>query len=179
MKQGLSGEDTFQWLYFGKINTTAALSTLSRKLPGIDENIFSANFHSVAIHPYRRILPNLASGHVVLPPVPRAGHDLSVHDTLAQRASPVQAGIVDGIELATDIGQSNGFALNLKLPDRSRGDLIGLCCSRKRHLLFSLLFRSDSVISVAFVLSAPASPTNFYFPFPIAVPVSAPPSLPF
>src|SRR6266852_1053355 len=164
MKQGLSGEDTFQWLYFGKINTTAALSTLSRKLPGIDENIFSANFHSVAIHPYRRILPNLACGHVVLPPVPRAGHDLSVHDALAQRASPVQASIVDGIELATDIGQRNGFALNLKLPDRSRRDFIGLCCSRKRHLLLSPGYEPR----VAPVSNSLARLANFFFPISIS-----------
>ena len=87
--------------------------------------------------------------------MPRAGHDLPVHDSLAERAPSVQAGIVDGVELATDIGQRNGLALDLKLPDRSRRDFIGLRCSSKRHLVFSLPFRSDSVISVTFVLSTP------------------------
>src|SRR5712664_2677640 len=111
-------------------------------LPRIYKNIFPPNLYSIAIHSHRGILPNLAGGHVVLPPVPRAGHNLSVHYTLAQRTPSVQAGIVDGVELATYVGQRNGFALDLKLPDSSRTDLIRLRSSRKRHVVFSLLVKS-------------------------------------
>src|SRR6266853_6382551 len=133
------------------------------KLADIDKNIFPPNLHSVAIHADRGVLPDLAGGHVVLPSVPRAGHDLPVHDALTERPAPVEAGIVDGIELATDIGQRNGFALNLKLPDRSRRDFIGLCCSRKRHLLLSPGYEPR----VAPVLNSLARLANFYFPFSI------------
>src|SRR2546425_12918029 len=93
-----------QWVYFGKISITVLFSIIYSISPGIHKNIFSANLHSVAIHPHRRILPDLAGGHVVLPPMPGAGDDLPIHDPLAQWAPPVQAGVVDGIELATDIG---------------------------------------------------------------------------
>src|ERR1700731_804409 len=71
--------------------------------------------------------------------MPRASHYVSVHNTLAQRPATMEAGIVDGIELAPDICQSNRFALHLKLSNRSRSDFIRLCCSRKRHLVFTLL----------------------------------------
>src|SRR5712664_2521648 len=108
-------------------------------LPRIYKNIFPPNLYSIAIHSHRGILPDLAGGHVVLPPVPRAGHNLSVHYTLAQRPPSVQASIIDGVELAAYVGQRYGFALDLKLPDRSRRDFIRLCCSRKRHLVFTLL----------------------------------------
>src|SRR5713101_826006 len=109
------------------------------KLARIHENVISANLKGVAIHPHRWVLGNLAGGHIVLPAMPRAGHDVPVHDPLAQRPAPMQAGIVDGVELAAHIGKGNGFALHLKLPDRSRRDFVRLCCSRKPHLVFSLL----------------------------------------
>src|SRR6266478_1097073 len=161
---------------FRRINITYLQSTLCGKLSCIHKNIFSSNLHRVAIHPHRRILPNLAGGHVVLPSMPRAGHDLPIHDALTERSAPVEAGIVDGIELATDIGQRNGFALDLKLPDRSRRDFISLRCSRKRHLLLSPGYEPR----VASVLNSPALLISiFLFPFSIAVPASARPSLPF
>src|SRR5256884_9677980 len=81
---------------------------------------------------------NLAGGHVVLPAMPRASHYVSVHNALAQWPATMEAGIVDGIELAADICQGNRFALHLKLSSRSRGDFIRLCCSLKRHLVFTL-----------------------------------------
>src|SRR5207245_10849852 len=85
-----------QWLYFGKISITVLFSITYSTSPGIHKNIFSANLHSVAIDPHRRILPDLAGGHVVLPSMPRAGHDLPVHDALTERSAPVEAGVVDG-----------------------------------------------------------------------------------
>src|SRR6266478_4188993 len=69
--------------------------------------------------------------------MPRTSQYVSVHNTLAQRPATMETGIVDGIELAADICQSNRFALHLKLSNRSRGDFIRLCCSRKRHLVFT------------------------------------------
>src|SRR5260370_28146035 len=107
---------------------------LYSKLARIHKNVFPTNLHGVAIDPHRGILPDLAGGHVVLPPVPWAGHDLPVHYALAQRPTSVQAGIVDGVELAAYVAERNGLAFNLKLPDRSRRDFVPLCCSRKRHL---------------------------------------------
>src|SRR6267378_2921388 len=127
---------------FRQISLNVVLSMFYRNLSRIHKNIFPTNLYSIAIHPHRGILPDLTGGHVVLPPVPWAGHNLCVHDALAQRSAPVQAGIVDGVELATHVGQRNGFALDLKLPDSSRTDLIRLRSSRKRHVVFSLLVKS-------------------------------------
>src|SRR2546429_6134759 len=50
---------------------------------------------------------NLAGGHVVLPAMPRASHYVSVHNALAQWPATMEAGIVDGIELAADICQGD------------------------------------------------------------------------
>src|SRR5258708_29512331 len=69
--------------------------------------------------------------------------------------------IVDGIERASDIGQRNGVALNLKRPDRSRRDFIGLCCSRKRHR-FLLSSRS-----VSLPIASDATGFDFYFSIPL------------
>src|SRR5260370_27221476 len=102
---------------FWRINITCLLSTFCGKLSGIHKNIFSANLHSVAIHTDRGVLPDLAGGHVVLPSVPRAGHDFPVHDALTERPPPAKAGIFHGIELATYIHQPKIFAPTLKLPD--------------------------------------------------------------
>src|ERR1700694_3477524 len=71
--------------------------------------------------------------------MPWASHFVSVHNSLAQRPAPMEACIVDGIELAGHICQGNRFALHLKLSDRSRCDFICFRCSRKRHLVFTLL----------------------------------------
>src|SRR4029077_19235630 len=89
-------------------------------LADIHENVFAANLNGVAIHAHCRVLANLAGGHIVLPAVPWTGYDVPVHHALAQGTAPMQAGIVDGIELAAYIGKGNGFALDLKLADRSR-----------------------------------------------------------
>src|SRR5713101_7796753 len=137
------------------------------KLDCIDENVFSTNLQGVAVHPYGWILANLAGGHVILPAMPRASHFVSVHNTLAERPAAMHAGIVDGVELSAHIGQGNRLALHLKLSDRSRRDLVRFRCARKCHLVFSLLFPSDSVSSVAFVLNAQAARliSIFHFPF--------------
>src|SRR5260370_42628195 len=110
------------------------------KLDRIHENVTSAILKGVAIPPHRWVLGNLAGGHIVLPAMPRAAHEAPVPDPLAQRPAPMQAGIVDGVELAAHIGKGNGFALPLKLPDRSRRDFVRLRCSSKPHLVDSLLF---------------------------------------
>src|ERR1700687_4060434 len=128
-----------RWPYFGKCNITYLFSMCYNHLACIHENIFSTNFNGVAIHAHSWILANLARGHVVLPAMPRTSQYVSVHNTLAQRPAAMEAGIVDGIELAADICQGYRFALYLKLSNRSPRDFIRLCCSRKRHLVFTLL----------------------------------------
>src|SRR5260370_23704370 len=138
-------------------------------LASIHENILSANLEGVAIYPHRRILADLAGSHIVLPAVPRASHDVPIHDPFAQRPTPMEASIVDGIELAAHIGQSNCFALHLKLADRSRRDFIRLCCSCKPHLVVSFLFPiSVSLPSVSSVL-------NSFFSFFLSILAYSPP----
>ena len=105
---------------------------------GVHKNVFPANLDAVAINTHSRVLADLTRGDVVLPPMPRAGNYVLVHDPLAQRPAPVQAGIIDGIELAPHVGQSNRFALYLELSDRSRRDFVRFRCSRKRHLRLPL-----------------------------------------
>src|ERR1700674_1795366 len=137
-----------RWPYFGKGNITCLFSICYNYLAGINENIFSTSFNGVAIHPHSWVLANLARGHVVLPAMPRASDYVSVHNTLAQWPATMEAGIVDGIELAADICQGNRFALHLKLSNRSRGDFIRLCYSRKRHLVFTLLRNGSNFVSL-------------------------------
>src|SRR5260370_26165814 len=119
-----------RWPSSLRINLNALSSIFYGNSGGIDENVFSANLKRVAIHPYCRVLADFAAGHVVLPAVPWARDSLPVHDPLAQRPAPVQAGIVDGVKLAPHIRQGNCFALDLKFSNRTRPDLILLCFSR-------------------------------------------------
>src|SRR6266446_4367688 len=149
---------------FRQISLNVVLSMFYRNLSRIHKNIFPPNLYSIAIHSHRGILPDLASGHVVLPPVPWAGHNLCVHDALAQRSPPVQASIIDGVELATYVGQRNGFALDLKLPDRSRSDFIRLRRSRKRHLVFTLLRYRSLPIKSSTRSSSCTAPISFPLP---------------
>src|SRR6266481_3502025 len=150
---------------FRQISLNVVLSMFYRNLSRIHKNIFPTNLYSIAIHPHRGILPDLTGGHVVLPPVPWAGHYLAVHDALAQRPPSVQASIIDGVELATHVGQRYGFALDLKLPDRSRRDFIRLCCSRKRHLVFTLLRYGSLLLSLQ--LDRALAPLQFLFLYPL------------
>src|SRR5260370_27596445 len=127
------------------------------KLVGIHENIFAANFDSITIHSHRGVLANLAGGHVLVPPMPGTRYDFPVHDSLAQRPNPMQTGIVDGIELAAHIGHGNRFALHLELSNRSRRDFIRLRCSRKRHLVFTLLRRRMYLANIQISAGSAAS----------------------
>src|SRR6266436_9045288 len=104
---------------------------------GFNENIFTADFYAVAIHPHGWILADFASSYIVLPPMPGARHYVPIHYSLAQRPPAVQAGIVDCIVLTANVRQGDRLALYLELPDRSRSNLIRLCSPRKRHRLFS------------------------------------------
>src|SRR5712691_9787298 len=107
-------------------------------LAHVDEDVFSADLQGIAIHAHGGVLADLAGGYVVLPAVPGTRHYRAIHYPLAQRPAPVQAGIVDGVELSGNIGQGNGLAFHLKLPDRSRRNFIRFRCSHKPHLVFSL-----------------------------------------
>src|SRR6266403_1466814 len=104
-------------------------------LTGVNENILTTDFYAVAIHPHGRVLADFACRYIVLPPMPRAGHHVAVHYSLAQRPAPVQAGIVDGVELAVNVCQGDRFAFDLELSNRSQSNLIRLRSPRKRHLL--------------------------------------------
>src|SRR5712691_1505733 len=84
--------------------------------------------------------------------MPRAGHHVAVHNSLAKRPPAVQAGIVDGIELATNVRQGDRFTLDLELPDRPRSNLIRLRGPRKRHCILSSPF--FSALSVPFALDS-------------------------
>src|SRR5207245_7141260 len=94
--------------------------------------------------------------YVILPAVPGTGHQIPVHNALAQRPAPVQARIADRIILSADVGQGNCLALDLEFPNGPRGDLVRLGSSRKRHLFFSLLIPSVR-FSAASVLNPSAS----------------------
>jgi hypothetical protein len=89
--------------------------------------------------------------YVELPAVPRAGHDFAVQHPLSERAAPVQAGAVDGVEFASYIGHSYGFSFDLKLADGSSGQLVYIDGSHESHIsrlvcqellrLFRIIFR--------------------------------------
>src|SRR5437899_10863046 len=72
--------------------------------------------------------------------MPGARHDVAVHQPLAECSAPVQAGIVNGVELTANVRQGDRFALDLELSNRSLTNLIRLRGPRKRHDPFSLPF---------------------------------------
>src|SRR5260221_12668240 len=98
---------------------------------GFNENIFTADFYAVAIHPHGWILADFASSYIVLPPMPGARHYVPIHYSLAQRPPAWQPGIADGIVLTTNVRQGDRLALSLEIPNRSRRNLIRLCTPRK------------------------------------------------
>src|SRR6266852_444455 len=132
-------------------------------LTGVNENIFTPDFYAVAIHPYGWVLADFACRYIVLPPVPRAGHHVAVHHSLPQRPAPVQAGIVDGVELAANVRQGNRLALDLELSNRSWSKLIRLRCPRKRHCPFSLPLLLCALCALCVKFLLPLSPGHASF----------------
>src|SRR5207302_6815250 len=127
---------------------------------------------------HRWVLADLTGRHVVLPPMPRASHNVLVHDALAQRPAAMQAGIVDSMELAPYIGQGNRFAFHLELSNRSRRDFVRLCCSRKRHLRWPLPFRPSLGYLLSVLISTvPDQLSAFIYHASIDVPRFASPCL--
>src|SRR6266481_9826842 len=114
-------------------------------LAHVDENILPADLQGIVIHAHRRVLADFAGGHVVLPAVPGTSHYRSIHDSLSQGPTPVQTGIVDGVELAPNIGQGDGLALYLEFPDRSRRDFIRFRYSYKPHVV-SLSYATPRIL---------------------------------
>src|SRR6266571_5008163 len=95
-------------------------------LPSIYEDVFAPDLDSIAIPSHRRVLLYLPRSHIILPAVPGTGNDIPLQNPLPERPTPMKAGIVDGIELAPDIGQRDGLAFHMKLTDRSGRDFIDL-----------------------------------------------------
>jgi hypothetical protein len=100
----------------------------------IDEDFIPSDFRLVASNSHARVLDNLPGGYVILPPVPRTGNNFILECTLAQRTSPMQASIVDSIELTRYIGERYGLARNLNLVDGSWWNFGSLGGRHKRHV---------------------------------------------
>src|ERR1700676_829200 len=66
--------------------------------------------------------------------MPGAGDGLAVQCALPYGASPVEAGVVDGIELTLNIGDGQRLSIHLELPDRTGRDFILPRRTQKGHL---------------------------------------------
>src|ERR1700676_1391890 len=66
--------------------------------------------------------------------MPGAGDGLAVQCALPYGASPVEAGVVDSIELTLNIGYGQRFSIHLELPDRTGRDFILPRRTQKGHL---------------------------------------------
>ena len=111
--------------------------SLSAALAYVYENIVAADFDLIAVNADTRIHRQLAVGDVILPTVPRAGNNLAVHLTGAERAATVQAGVIDGVEGSVNIGEGDGFAFHGEFPDVAGGNFVFACGAEKWHSVSS------------------------------------------
>jgi hypothetical protein len=68
-------------------------------LAEVDENFVASNFDRIAVDAHAAVRNDLASGDVILPSMPRAGHDLSFELAFTERAGLVQAYAIDSVKL--------------------------------------------------------------------------------
>src|SRR5687768_4069748 len=95
-----------------------------QSVSAIDPDVFPAHLDGKTGDSHGRIAGNLAIGRVILPPVPGACQELSCENALAQRSPAMQTRAVNGVELALDVGDGEGLAVDLKLANRSGGNFI-------------------------------------------------------
>src|SRR5260221_10525267 len=93
-------------------------------LAGINPKVVPAGFDGVGFDPYRLIHDQFAGRHIVLPAVPRTCYGHSVKFPLPERPPAVQAGVVDSVELVSDVRNGKRQAIDLKFPDGPRGNLV-------------------------------------------------------
>jgi hypothetical protein len=110
----------------------------------IDENFVSADFRRVAGHAHARVLDHLPGGYVVLPTVPGTGNNFILERPLAQRPSPMQARVVDSVELTGHIGERHGFARHVDLVNGARWHFGQYSGAYKRHIRSLLNEKRDA-----------------------------------
>ena len=70
------------------------------------------NFHRIGGDPVSRNIQRVAGGHVILPAVAAASHDLAVALRGSERHSVVKATIVDRVDISIDVEERDVLALD-------------------------------------------------------------------
>lgn len=125
--------DSVWLLGAGRFPVLELLVLVVPSLTYIHENVLASHFGGVAIHASGGILNDLAGGDVVLPAMPGTSHDFAFERALSQRSTTVETDVADGENLSGNVCNSDCFALDLKLADRSRGQFAQLDGSNKSH----------------------------------------------
>lgn len=99
----------------------------------VHEYVVPSNLNGVAIHSYCGVLNHFAGRHVVLPGVPRAGHDLTIELAFAERAAFMRAYAIDSAELTGHIGNRYGLPSHLELVNLPQGDVLFSSCAHESH----------------------------------------------
>jgi len=102
-----------------------------KSLTSINPNIVTTDFDSVGFNPYHLIHHQFTGGHVILPAVPGTGYGHSVEFPLPQRPASVQASVMDGVKLVSNIRDGKSQAVDLKFPDRTRWNFVLPCGAHK------------------------------------------------
>src|ERR1700730_8502187 len=102
-------------------------------LAGVHPKVVAAHFDYVGFDAYRLIHHQLTGGYVILPAVPGTRNRDSMEFSLPQRSSPVQASVMDGVELVANVRYSQSQAINLKFADGPCGDVVFPCGAHKGH----------------------------------------------
>src|SRR5665213_1649835 len=104
------------------------------RLARFNPEVFAPYLNQVRLNPDGLIHRQLAVRHIILPAVPGTGNGNTVKLALAERAPPVQAGIIYCVEFVSYIGNCHGQAIDLKLADGACRNLIFSCRTHKSHV---------------------------------------------
>jgi hypothetical protein len=99
----------------------------------IYEDLIAANFDRVAGRSDGRVRYHVTGSHVELPAMPGAGDDLAVEFPFTQGASPMHAYVIDGKELAFDIGYRDRRSTHLEFVNGAWRNLACLGCTDECH----------------------------------------------
>src|SRR5579863_5723349 len=104
-----------------------------RGLARFNPEVLAPHFDRVGFDADGRIHDQLAGGYVILPAMPGAGDSNALKLALAEGASAVQAGVIDGVELVSYVCDSDCQPVNLELADRAGWNLIFSRRTDKSH----------------------------------------------
>jgi hypothetical protein len=106
----------------------------TRNLTGLDPEILSSSLNHVRFDADGRVHYEFACGYVIFPAVPWASDGDTLELALRKGPSSMQTGVVDRIELVSYVRDSYRQAIDLKLANRTRWNLVFSRRTHKTHL---------------------------------------------